>query len=386
MSATHAYLDHNATAPIRPGVLAAMTEALECAGNPSSVHTEGRAARALVEMARDHVAALVGAKPRDVTFTSGGSEAAATVLTPGLARGGACPGLLLVSATEHVCVRDGHRFAQDKVETIPVKANGLVDLDWLEARLARHDGMALVSVHAANNETGVIQPIAEISAITNRYDAILHVDAVQAAGRVPLDMAALGADVMTISAHKFGGPKGAGAIVMGAHITLNDRLIRGGGQERSLRAGTENVPGIAGFGAAALAARQGMAAEMMGIAHLRDEFERRLVEIVPEAAIFGHYAPRLPNTSAFAIPGLSAERAMILFDLNGVSVSSGSACSSGKVRRSHVLDAMGIEAELANAALRISLGWSSSMDEIELALQVVQKAAAKRKNEIQAAA
>jgi cysteine desulfurase len=388
MSGNRAYLDHNATAPARPQVRDAMLCAMELAGNPSSVHAEGRAAHAVLEKARDGVAALVGARGRDVCFTSGGSEAAVTVLTPGLRRSGAeAPSLLLMSATEHVCVREGHRFPADRVEMIPVDGQGLVDLDWLEVRLARHAGVALVSVHAANNETGVVQPLAAISAIARRFSAIFHSDAVQMAGRLPLDVKALGIDVLTLSAHKMGGPKGVGAIIMaGAGLMLEDRLIRGGGQERSMRAGTQNVPGIAGFGAAALAAHEGMADETMRLSAMRDGFERRLVDAVPGVTIFGRDAPRLPNTSAFSLPGLTAERALIRFDLAGVALSSGAACSSGKVKRSYVMDAMGVAGDVADGALRLSLGWSTTQDEIELALATVMSAAKTNDGRAQAAA
>jgi cysteine desulfurase len=387
MSVTRAYLDHNATAPIRPEAAAAIVAALALPGNPSSIHADGRAARAVVETAREQVAALVGAQPRWVYFTSGGTEAAATVLTPGLRRAKRTPDLLLLCATEHACVREGHRFAQQQVEHVPVDANGVVDLGWLGDRLARHDGIAMVSVHAANNETGVLQPVAEIAALTKAHDAIFHSDAVQAAGRIPLGAGAPHADVLTLSAHKFGGPKGVGAIVMrDTMLALDDRLIRGGGQERSLRAGTENVAAIAGFGAAAEIANRNIAAESARMLALRDEFEARLVEIAPEVTIFGSAVQRLPNTSAFAIPGLTAERALILFDLAHVSVSSGSACSSGKVRRSHVLAAMGFEDAIAECAMRVSFGWSSSMTDVEMGVGAVRKAVVAAKNRIQAAA
>ncbi len=388
MVGNRAYLDHNATSPVRPPVRDAMMRALDLFGNPSSVHAEGRAAGAVLESARDAVAGLVGARGRDVCFTSGGSEAAVSVLTPGLRQSRAdAPSLLLISATEHVCVREGHRFPADQVEMIPVDGRGLIDLDWLGARLARHAGVALVSVHAANNETGVVQPLAEISELAKRFGAILHSDAVQMAGRLPLDVKALAIDVLTLSAHKMGGPKGVGAIIMAsAGLTLEDRLIQGGGQERSMRAGTQNVPGIAGFGAAALAAHTGMAGEATRLGAMRDSFERRLVDAMPGVTIFGHGAPRLPNTSAFSLPGLVAERALIKFDLAGVALSSGAACSSGKVKRSYVLDAMGVSVDVADGALRLSLGWSSTEDEIELALATAMSAAKPGISRAQAAA
>lgn len=387
---TRAYLDHNATAPIRPVAAEEMARALGLAGNPSSVHAEGRAARALVEEAREAVAALAGARPRDVVFTSGGTEAAAAALAPGLSRQGraAAPAsLLLVSATEHPCVCDGHRFPAGQVETIPVDAAGLVDLGWLERRLARHGGAALVSVHAANNETGVLQPLAAVGALARRHGALFHSDAVQALGRVAIDYRAAGVDALTISAHKLGGPKGVGALVFtGEGVTLAEPLLRGGGQERGLRGGTENVPGIAGFGAAARATLAGLEAEKARLSGLRDGFEAGLMALAPQAVIFGREADRLPNTCAFAISNVSAERAVILFDLAGVAVSSGSACSSGKVRRSHVLQAMGVPERLAECALRVSFGWSSVEADATAGLAAVAKLAKTCKEGSQAAA
>lgn len=388
-ASARAYLDHNATTPVRPEVAQAMARALMMPGNPSSVHAEGRAARAAVERAREQVAALVGAKASNVVFTSGGTEANATVLSPGLMDcdgGRDCvrvPGsLLLHGATEHPCVRDGHRFPASAAETIPVDENGLVDLAWLEARLERfaaeHPGArALVSLHLANNETGVIQPIAAVAAIARRFGALVHSDAVQAAGKIAIDIATLGADVITLSAHKIGGPKGIGAIVFrtGA-LELADKPMRGGGQERGWRAGTENLPGIVGFGAAAALAKAALATEAERLAALRDRLEDGLLALSPDTVIFGRAAPRLPNTSAFATPGLTAETTLIKLDLGGVALSSGSACSSGKVKRSHVLTAMGIDPAMSAGALRASLGWTTSGAEIDHLLAAYAKALA----------
>ncbi|KPF67107.1 cysteine desulfurase [Bosea sp. AAP35] len=388
-ASVRAYLDHNATTPVRPEVAEAMARALVMPGNPSSVHTEGRAARAAVERAREQVAALVGAKASNVVFTSGGTEANATVLSPGLMD---CDGgrdcvrtpasLLLYGATEHPCVRDGHRFQAEAAEAVPVDADGVVDLAWLAARLERfaseHAGArALISVHLANNETGAIQPIAEVAAIGRRFGALLHSDAVQAAGKIDIDIATLGADVITLSAHKLGGPKGVGAIIFrtGA-LELADKPLRGGGQERGWRAGTENLPGIVGFGTAAALAKAAIATEAERICILRDRLEAGLLALSPETAIFGRGAPRLPNTSAFATPGLTAETTLIKLDLAGVSLSSGSACSSGKVRRSHVLDAMAIDPAMSAGALRASLGWTTCEADIELFLAAYAKALA----------
>ncbi len=386
MTAGRAYLDHNATTPARPEVVEAVAHALSLPGNPSSVHGEGRAARGAMEQARERVAALVGAKASNLVFTSGGTEANVTVLSPGLMD---CDGgrdcvrtpasLLLHSATEHACVRDGHRFPADMAEEIPVDGEGRADLAWLDARLARFvtdnpGARALVSIHLANNETGVIQPVAEAAAIVHRHGGLLHSDAVQAAGKIAIDIAALGADVLTLSAHKIGGPKGVGAIVFrtGA-LELADKPLRGGGQERGWRAGTENLLGIIGFGAAADSALKALPAEAARLAALRDRLESGVLALAPEAAVFGRLAPRLPNTSAFAVPGLKAETALIKLDLLGAALSSGSACSSGKVRRSHVLDAMKVDPAMSAGALRASLGWTTCEADIELFLAAYGK-------------
>ncbi|TQI77165.1 cysteine desulfurase [Bosea sp. AK1] len=386
VTAGRAYLDHNATTPVRPEVVEAVAHALTLPGNPSSVHGEGRAARAAMERAREQVAKLVGAKASNIVFTSGGTEANVAVLSPGLMD---CDGgrdcvrtpatLLLHGATEHACVREGHRFPRDMAEEIPVDGNGLVDLAWLDARLTRFvaenpGARALVSIHLANNETGVIQPIAEAAAIVHRHGGLLHSDAVQAAGKIAIDIMSLGADVLTLSAHKIGGPKGIGAIVFrtGA-LELADKPMRGGGQERGWRAGTENLPGIIGFGAAAEIAGKVLAEEAVRIAGLRDRLEAGLAALSPETAIFAQQAPRLPNTSAFATPGLKAETVLIRLDLAGAALSSGSACSSGKVKRSHVLDAMKIDPAMSAGALRASLGWTTCEADIDRFLAAYEK-------------
>jgi cysteine desulfurase len=355
---SRSYLDWNATTPVRAEAAAAVARALTLVGNPSSIHAEGRAARALVEQAREEVGRLVNAPARRVVFTSGGSEANISALTPSLSLGDGRPATrLLMSATEHACVREGHRFGA-AAELIPVAGDGVVDLDALAARLTALSGeRALVSVHLANNETGVIQPIERIALLCRQAGAILHVDAVQAAGKIAIDLSTLGADILTLSAHKLGGPKGIGAVVFGHdRVVIGERLIVGGGQEKGARAGTENVPGIAGFGAAASAAIGEIAGEGARQASLRDNMERALRRLAANTVIFGERAPRLPNTSCFAVPQTRAENALILLDLAGVSVSSGSACSSGKVKPSHVLAAMGVAAELAEGAIRVSLG------------------------------
>jgi cysteine desulfurase len=365
-----AYLDHNATTPLRPAAREAMLGALTRVGNASSVHGEGRRARALVEAARDSVARFAGTEAKNVYFTSSATEALNLALTPKLELDGnkAPFEVLLVSAGEHAAVLQGHRFAAGTVETLPLTPDGRLDLAALERALARHAGQRiLMAVQAANNETGVIQPLAEAAAQVHAAGGAVVCDAVQAAGKIACDFKALGADILVFSAHKIGGPQGAGALCFanGRHH-IGDRLIRGGGQERGLRAGTENVAAIAGFAASIEAMRAGQAAEVARVADFRGSLEHEVLTIAPEAAIFGANAPRLPNTVTFAVPGASAEVLLMALDLEGVAVSSGSACSSGKVKRSHVLEAMGVPSDLADGAIRVSLGWNSEEADIEL--------------------
>jgi cysteine desulfurase len=345
------YLDWNATAPLRSEARAAALAALEVIGNPSSVHGEGRAARRLVEQAREQVAALVGAEPRNVVFTSGGTEANMLALVPTAARE-----RLLISAIEHPSVLAGGRFPAGNIEHLPVTGDGQIDLAALERHMAALGGRALVSVMAANNETGVVQPVSQAARLVHSAGSLLHVDAVQAAGRIACDITAMGADLLTLSAHKIGGPKGVGALIGRTGLDAFTPLITGGGQERGARAGTENVAGIAGFGAAAAAARAGLVAEAARMVALRDRLETGLKAATPEALIFGVEAERLPNTTLFAAPGMKAETAVIALDLEGVAISAGAACSSGKVQPSHVLAAMGVPPPLARAAVRVSLG------------------------------
>lgn len=364
-----AYFDWNATAPLRPAARAAMVEALNQPGNASSVHAEGRAARGTLEKARGQVAAVVGAEAKNVTFTSGATESNALALSPALEVGGRKErrDRLFVSAVEHPSVLAGGRFAPDQVEILPVDGEGVVDLDALRIALTKAE-RPLVSVMLANNENGVIQPIAQIADIVHAANGLLHVDAVQGAGRIACDMAALGIDLLSLSSHKLGGPQGAGALVRRDDIHIVEPLIRGGGQERGIRAGTENVAAIAGFGAAADAARTAREADASRMAALHDCFEAGIKAITPQAVIFGAAVARLPNTTLVAVPGIKAETALIAFDLNGIALSSGSACSSGKVQASHVLRAMGVEPDLAAGALRISLGWDTRESEVEMLL------------------
>jgi cysteine desulfurase len=374
--AERAYLDWNATAPLRPQAREAWQDALAVVGNPSSVHAEGRAARRLIEQAREDVAHLVGARPADVIFTASGTEANMLALSPAIETGGEKRprDRLLISAIEHASVRAGGRFPREAIEDIPVDADGRVDLaaEAMSRALSRAS-RPLVSIMLANNETGVVQPVADAAAIVHAAKGLLHVDAVQAAGRVPCDMDSLGADLLTLSGHKIGGPKGAGALVRANEgIHFADPLIRGGGQERGLRAGTENVAGIAAFGAAAAAARRQMAEEAAHMLALRNRLEAGLKAISPQAVIFGAAADRLPNTTLFAAPGMKAETAVIAFDLEGVALSSGAACSSGKVQPSHVLAAMGVSAAL-RGAVRVSLGWTTTQADVEMFLGAWRK-------------
>ena len=357
LASERTYFDWNATAPLRAEARAAMLAALDSPGNASSVHGEGRSARQRLETARRQVAALVGAEAREVTFVSGATEANALALQPGIAD------RLFVSALEHPSVLSGGRFVPEQVEILPVDGNGIVVLDGL-ARVLEKAERPLVSVMLANNETGVIQPIAAIAAIVHAANGLLHVDAVQAAGRIAIDMRALGADLMSLSSHKLGGPQGGGALIVRAGLSVAP-MIRGGGQERGVRAGTENVAAIAGFGAAAEAASARLAVDASRMAALRDRLEAGLRAATPDAVIFAAGVDRLPNTTLVALPGIKAETALIAFDLNGFALSSGSACSSGKVAASHVLAAMGVEPTLARAAIRISLGATTSESEVK---------------------
>jgi cysteine desulfurase len=346
------YLDWNATAPLRPEAAAAMNAAMTRCGNPSSVHRWGRAARQEVEHARAAVAGLIGAASDGVVFTSGGTEANYLALV------GSGRKHLLVSAVEHSSVL----HVAPSAEIIPVDGHGIVDVGALERQLAADPRPALVSVMFANNETGVIQPVAEIAAVAHRHGALFHCDAVQGAGKLPVAAAETGADLVSLSAHKLGGPPGIGALVVTAGADLAP-TIRGGGQERGRRAGTENLPGIAGFAAAAKAAAAGLA-EYDRVRQLRDALEAAALAAMPEALVIGTEVPRLPNTTALAMPGRKAETQVIGLDLDGVMVSAGAACSSGKVGPSHVLAAMGMAPEIATSTIRVSLGWITTEDDI----------------------
>jgi cysteine desulfurase len=353
------YLDYNATAKVRPQAAEAMAEALARVGNPSSVHAAGRAARAAVEGARAEVAALVGAAPAAVTpsavtFVSGGTEADALAMESALAAGFQ---RILIGATEHEAVRETAAASGAHLETWPVNAAGLADLNWLEDRLAAGPP-ALVCLMLANNETGVIQPVAEASGLVRRAGGWLHVDAVQAAGKIAIDFAALGADTLALSAHKLGGPQGVGALVAGPRASLTRRL-HGGGQERGLRAGTENVPGIVGFGAAAREALTDLPVLAAQVAW-RDALAARVE--ARGAVVLGAAARRLPQTLCFAAEGFGAETQVMALDLAAVMISAGAACTSGKVKASGVVEVMG-RPDLAPYSVRVSGGWASTAED-----------------------
>ncbi len=368
------YLDHNASSPLRPEAREAMLAAMETCGNPSSIHAEGRRARAILESARETVAAVMGVSARDVTFTSGGTEAANGALSPRARFNGWPAQILLFGATEHACVLTGHGFASESVAPLSVNGSGLADLDELETRLKEtHGSGAVIAVQAANNETGVLQPAKTVADMVHGAGAATVCDAVQMIGRAPVDAAALGADIILLSGHKFGGPKGVGAMLANADTVQINPIVRGGGQERGRRAGTENVAAIAGFAAALETAARSAAAFGAFALSTQKTLEAGLRGICPHVVIFGEDAPRLPNTICFAAPGLAAETLLMAFDLEGVAVSSGSACSSGKVSASHVLAAMGVAPELARCAIRVSTGWTTTDADIERFLQVWEK-------------
>ena len=351
------YLDYNATAPIKPEVVTAVSETMMLAGNPSSVHGFGRDVRKRIEDAREQIAALIGCSPPELVFTAGGTEANNTALS------GAGRRVLIVSAIEHPAVlRTAEAVAEEHI-VLPVDGEGLLDMASLDKALAAHGPEALVSIMLANNETGVIQPVAEIAARATAAGALVHCDAVQAPGRIPVSFAGLGVDMMSIAAHKFAGPKGIGALVVRSGLEIAP-LIHGGGQERGLRGGTENAAGIVGFGTAAQLA-QGDLARAGEIAALRDRLEARLRETEPDVVIFSEGAARLPNTSCLTMPGVQSETQVMGLDLAGVAVSAGSACSSGKVEPSHVLRALGAADAVGGCAIRVSMGWATTEEETE---------------------
>lgn len=360
-----------------------MQAAWEAGGNPSSVHAAGRKARATVEGAREQVAKLVGAAPGELIFTSGGTEAIWLALSGAIAGAlehGARITRLFISAIEHDAVRANaaalaDRVAGLRVETIQVTGDGVVDLEALRVALREGKGRALVAIMVANNENGVIQPIAEVSQLARDAGALLLADAVQAAGKIEIGSLASRADYIALSAHKLGGPQGVGTLIAKESAPFSAQVL-GGGQEKRRRAGTENVAGIAGFGAAAEAAMD-VAGSGARLCALRDGFERDLRQALPDAVIFGANARRLPNTCNFALPGVAAETAVMSLDIEGVMVSSGAACASGKVARSHVLGAMGVDEALARTALRVSFGWNSEEVDANAAIAALKTIAAR---------
>ena len=366
------YLDCNATTPLRTSAREAVVDALSCLGNPSSVHRFGRAVRRVVDDAREAVAALVGAQSASVVFTAGATEANALALAPLYRDRSGCvvdsdgSGDVLVSAIEHVSVLDWAR-----AERLRVGNDGVIDLAALERRLSIGQRPRLIALMAVNNETGAIQPVSEAAAIARRFEVPVHCDAVQAAGRLTLDFATLPVASLSLSAHKLGGPQGVGALIVRDSV-VPAPLIRGGGQERRRRPGTENVAGIAGFGAAAAEVAAGGLAEQSKLAALRDRLEAGIRAVCAEATVFAADAPRVGNTSCLAMPGVSAETQLMAFDLAGIAVSAGSACSSGKVSASHVLAAMGARADQAASAIRISLGWMTTSEDIDRFMAVWQ--------------
>jgi len=374
------YLDYNATTPLTDNAKAALVTTFDSFGNPSSVHHEGRAAKALMQKARRQVAALVNADPENVVFTSGATEAAATLLTPDYVMGRTPLALshLYFSATEHPSITAKGRFPAEKCSVIPVDSNGLVQLAGLQEILARHDkskGLPLVAIQYANHETGVIQPVEELAAIVRQAGGLLVVDSVQYAGRKTLNITQRCGDFFILSAHKLGGPKGVGAFIAAGGLVMPKALITGGGQEKGLRSGTQALPLIAAFGAAAADAQANLP-DYERLEKLRHHIEAELKKIVPDVVIHGETAPRLPNTSYFTVASIPAETLQIAFDLEGIAVSAGSACSSGKVSESPVLAAMGLKNQ---GAIRLSSGWNTRAEDMARFLTVFKSIMARKK-------
>ncbi|PDT18112.1 cysteine desulfurase [Rhizobium sp. J15] len=388
MAPPRLYLDWNATAPLHPAAREAIMRAIDVFGNPNSVHGEGRAARAAIEGARRKVAALAGTDAANVVFTSGATEAANLVLTPDF-RMGRTPlqlGHLYFSAIEHPAVREGGRFPKEKMTEIPVTGAGIVDLDALDRLLAAHDkaaGLPMVAVMLVNNETGIVQPVEAAAKIVHAHGGLFVVDAVQAAGRIALDINRIGADFMIVSSHKIGGPKGAGALIARGEALMPRPLIQGGGQERGHRSGTQNSLALIGFGAAAETAASELETRNAAIGALRERLEAGMRGHASDVIIHGEGGERVANTIFFTLPGLKAETGQIAFDLEGVALSAGSACSSGRLGESHVLTAMGRDAKLG--ALRISLGFSTTEEDVDRAIAAFAKIACRRRSAGEAA-
>jgi len=345
------YMDHNATTSVRPAVVDAVVDAMVVIGNASSVHGSGRQCKRILENARDQVAGVINCQSENVIFTGSGTEA------NNLALRGLSDIPVLASTIEHASVRS----VVDH-EKIAVDAQGVVNLDQLLELLKKQTGRVLVSVMLANNETGAIQPVKDIVRIAKSFDAVVHCDAVQALGKIDVDMIDLGVDMMTLSAHKIGGPQGVGALILSPAVEI-EALIKGGGQEHRHRAGTENLPGIAGFGEAAKQAKSERG-NFSKLTVLRDQIDTAIQSMTGRAAYSSSVA-RLANTSYLSMPGVKAETQVMAFDLEGIAISAGSACSSGKVEASHVLSAMGLGEDDASSAIRVSLGWNSTQDDVD---------------------
>ncbi len=387
-TAERTYLDWNATAPLLPTVRDALVSALDLSGNPSSVHKEGRGVRAAVEAARRDVAALVGGQASHVVFTSGATEAANLVLSPRFKMGRAplTVSHLYVSAIEHPAIREGGRFDKSAMTEVPVTAQGMLDIEALGHLLSQHDrasGLPMVALMLVNNETGIVQPVKEAAQLVHAAGGLLVVDAVQAVGRIAVDIDALDADFLIVSSHKIGGPKGAGALISRGEVMMPLPLIHGGGQEKGHRSGTENTLSIIGFGVAAKEAAVMQETESARLATLRARLEDGMRANAPDVIIHGADVTRVGNTTFFTLPGLKSETGQIAFDIEGIALSAGSACSSGKVGESHVLTAMGQDPKLG--ALRISLGHATTEDDIEKAVEAFGKIAGRRKLSGQAA-
>ncbi len=363
------YADYNATAPLRPEARNSMLEAIEINANPSSVHTPGRAARKQIEMARRQLGACIGARPQDIIFTSGGTEANALALQ-GMVSALEAKCTLLVSTIEHEAVMKNAAHSGVRVEPAHVTEDGVLDLDSLAKRLKGWDqsahGIPVLALMLANNETGILQPVAEAAQIMRQAGGLIHCDGVQGLGKIPVNVGLLGVDYLALSAHKIGGPHGVGALWWRSGAPLKP-VIYGGGQERALRSGTENIAGIAGFGAAAEAAVRDIGM-LDSLRYGRDAMEARL--LAAGVTLFGRDQARLAQTSYFALPGFRAETQIMALDLAGVAVSSGAACSSGKVNRSVVLAAMGVEDMLASCAVRVSFGWNSSLQDCDAVARI----------------
>ncbi len=362
MTTPRAYLDWNADTPLCDAARRAMLRTWELGAlNPSSAHAGGQKARAIVEEARRSMARLLGCAPEEIIFTAGGTEA------DNMAVRGAPVERFVVSFMEHPAVMKPAKASGKPVTLLEVDGDGVADLEALERHLATGEGRALVCLMFASNESGTLQPVREAVKIARRHGALVLCDAVQGAGKAEVDFAALGVDMLAVSAHKFGGPQGVGALIVREGLALEPQLL-GGGQERRRRAGTENVAGIAGMAAALEAALKGLEEKESRIRVLRDLLERELKEITPEAVIFAERAPRMANTTWFAHPRIDAQAALMAFDLDGVAISAGSACHSGRAEVPRSLIAMGVDRDLAKRALRVSLGPDTMEDDIRLFL------------------